>query len=150
MPGASTVLNNTILTLEQMGRFFGEIGGEVEYYYYYLAFFICVCYLASRSVMWCLECTKFSLGLCLGPNWGISWHSPRLPSRQGNRILSPHFPLCRHLYTAPYFWLPVAFHLERGLWENRRPWILHASQSLWQSMHFWCILYVLVIEKNRI
>jgi len=40
------------------GRFFGELKGEVRYYYC-SAFLIYLWYLASRSVLWCLERTKF-------------------------------------------------------------------------------------------
>jgi len=40
------------------GRFFGELKGKVRYYYC-SAFLIYLWYLASRSVLWCLERTKF-------------------------------------------------------------------------------------------
>jgi len=40
---------------------------------------------------------RFSPGLRPGPRWGSSWRSPRVPSRLGRGILSPHFPPRRRL-----------------------------------------------------
>jgi len=47
-----------MLQEKNKGEVFGEINGKVEYYKC-SAFLIYLWYLASRSVLWCLERTKF-------------------------------------------------------------------------------------------
>jgi len=86
------------------GRFLGEIKGEVEYYYCF-AFLIYLWYLASRSVLWCSECTKFVFRRGFAPDpTGGAYDAPQTSSQLGRGIPSPHFPPCRRLRRLTLSW----------------------------------------------
>jgi len=65
-----------------------------DYYFTFSIIFTISCN-QKGSVTLRMHQIRFSPGLCPGPRWGSSWRSPRVPSRLGRRILSPHRRLRR-------------------------------------------------------